>query len=277
MKTLYKSLLFLAILLSISTVNAQVSKLNYLLEYNEFDSTYSVYIKIVEGSSITSPHRAQFNSQISFAMPAQTKMFAQKMVMPLQGNLAYNGKNPLVWTISSQIESPNITPTLKYISILPSLSPTSFYNDLKPEDEVKLFSFKVSPQPSNPGDIRFFDNETDPKSNQPGMAGGDFSNHFTIGGIAEDYNGNLPLRIVNIVSTKNIVLSDINVYPNPVSNVCTIHTKESIQKYKVLNAEGKVVLAGNSMEINFASMASGIYYLHIYTANGNAIKKVIKQ
>lgn len=279
MKTLYKFLFLTALLLSIPSANAQVSKLNYLMEYNEFDSTYSVFIKILEGSSETAPQRAQFNGQISLVMPTETKMSFQKMFMPLQGNSDYNGKNPLLWLLSSSLISPKITPTLQYISIVPTLAPISFYNNLKPEDEVKLFSFKVSPQPSNPGDIRFFDNLSDPKSTQPGMAGAGFSNGFTIGGVLQDYVGNLPLRVVNTntVSTKNINLIDIGIYPNPVSNVCTIKTKESIQKYEVLNAEGNTIIEGNESEINFSSIASGIYFLHIYTSKGKAVKKIVKQ
>lgn len=279
MKTLYKFLLLATMLLSIPSANAQVSKLMYLMQFNEFDSTYSVIIKIMEGSSISPGHRAQYNSQISLVMPSETKIYAQKMFMPLQGNNTYNGKNPLIWSTSSTVESPKITPTLRYISMTPTLSPTSFYNDLKPEDEIKLFSFKVSPQPSNPSDIRFFNNATDPQANQPGMAGGDFNNHFTIGGIAEDYGGNLPLRIVNIntVGTKNTSLIDFNVYPNPVMSVCIIEANEPIQKYEVLNMEGKIILEGNNAEVNMASMAPGIYYLHVYTLIGKGIKKVIKQ
>lgn len=279
MKRFYKYILLLIITIASNDISGQVSKLNYLLEFNQYDSTYSVYIKIIEGSSITQAQRVQYNAQISLVTPYDIKYKNMECFMPVKGNNFYNGTTPAKWDRASYVSSPKITPLLDYTSITPVLSPTAFYNDIKPGDEVKLFSFKVEPQPANPEEIRFFDNEKDPNFADPGMEGGDFKNMFTLGGIENDYAGNLATRIVNInpLSASNVNLIDINVYPNPVSNVCKIQTKESIQKYEVMNAEGKMILAGNSSEINFAPIASGIYYIHIYTSSGKGIKKVIKQ
>jgi hypothetical protein len=98
----------------------------------------------------------------------------------------------------------------KYFSITPSLSPTSRYDDLKVGDEIKLFSISTQKTYCN-GEVRLFDNETDPKPTDPGMAGGDFSNGFTIGGIQNVYEGNIESNKTGCPSfTQYFIYNDLN-------------------------------------------------------------------
>ncbi len=277
MKIFYTLIALVAFQITTSICFAQVSKLKYQLEYNAFDSSYAVYIKIIEGSSKTAPQRAQFNSQISFVTPTGHSFKINKNYMPLQGNNSPNtSTTPLQWTISSTVIDPAALPNHDFTSITPTLSPTSFYNILNPDDEIKLFSFKISPMPADPNKVRFFDNEKDPKSNQAGMGGGDFRNIFTLGGIQEDYSGNLPLRIKNTVATNEFVQSNIKVYPNPVSNTFTIESSSEIQNYNMIDTNGKSVLTGKSNQVDCSTLPTGMYLLELTLQNSKEVKKIIK-
>lgn len=257
--------------------NAQVSKLNYLLEFNAKDSSYGVYLRIVEGTSMTATHRAQFNSQISVVKPTNTTFNIVELNMPIQGNNAMNSTNPpLEWLVSNDAIAPAINPNVDFLAITPILSPTAFYNKLTPGDEVKLFSFRVTPLPLNPLDVRFYDNATDPKNFEAGMAGHDFSNGFTIGGVMQDYAGNLPSRIINAQasSTLSTALDDVTIYPNPISSTCEIKSNEPVQHYEIYDSIGKKLRYGVSSFVDCTSMAQGIYYIKINTSKGKYIKKI---
>jgi Secretion system C-terminal sorting domain len=279
MKKIYTISFYAFVTLMVNFGNAQVSKLNYLLEYNAKDSTYAVYIKIVEGTSVTAPQRAQFNSQISIVKPTNTALTIIESHMPIQGNNAMTSTNPpLKWVVSSDVLAPAIKPNVDFLAVTPTLSPTSFYNKLVPQDEVKLFSFKVTPLPANPLDVRFFDNTTDPKNYEPGMAGADFRNGFTLGGVLQDYAGNLPSRIINAqtTSTLSTVLDDVIIYPNPTSSTCMIKSSDPVQKYEVFDINGKNVLSGLTSFVDCTSIPSGLYFMTVWTSKGKYIKKVLR-
>ncbi len=205
------TLIFGFLFLSQCFLTGQVSKLKYQLEYSPADSTYNMYIVITEGSSITAPQRAQFNAQISIVTPAFSNFQMVENYMPrLNNNNGAGGTGPTNWVISSNVVSPAIAPNENFYSITPQLSPTSFYNNLYEGDEVKLFKFKVSPQPTQFDSVRLYDNISDPKASDPGMNGGNFRQGFTIGGLPPDYNGNLPIRLINNAIVKGYTFIDAN-------------------------------------------------------------------
>ncbi len=275
MKTIYK-LIFSILFLNIIDVNAQVTKLRYLMEYNPSDSTYNAYVVIIEGSAMTAPHRAQFNAQVSIVTPASSDFKLLQNFMPLQGNNIYTGIYPLQWVESGSVKSPTASKNENFYSITPTLSPTSFYNNLAVGDAVKLFKFKVSPLPINLDNVRFFNNNTDPKSNAPGMGGGDFHNTFTIGGIAEDYSGNLPLIINNVSATNEMSSVHVDIFPNPTSNIINIVSPTIIKNVKLINLDGKSIDFGPVSQIDITSYNAGIYFFDVTTNEGRAIKKVVK-
>jgi Secretion system C-terminal sorting domain len=255
---------------------AQVTKVKYVLEFDKADSTYAVYIKITEGYATKPQHRAQFNAQICIVTPSKSTIELGQMHMPLQANHSYAGKNPLRWTLGSTIIAPKISPKQSFYSITPQLMPTAFYNDLKTEDEVKLFSFKVFPLPDNIDEVRLYDNGSDPKSSDDGMKGTDFRNGFTMGSVANDYDGNLPSRIAQSLTSTMDISDNIHLYPNPVINTVTIDTKMEIKNYNLIDSKGNVMVTGKSKQVDCSTLSAGIYYLDVYTAHGMAKKKVLK-
>ncbi|MBK9152561.1 MAG: hypothetical protein IPM26_16965 [Saprospiraceae bacterium] len=152
----------------------------------------------MSGSATTVAQRTQFNAQITLIVPASDSLIIVERFNPLQNNGSYMGTIPLDWVVSSTVFAPEAQPQSNFYSIIPSLSPTSQYNNLQTGDTVKLFSIRHFNKVTGliPNDcgrsIRFFENGSDPDSSAPGMGGGDFKNGFTIGGIQEKYQGNLP-------------------------------------------------------------------------------------
>lgn len=268
MKTIY-NFFFLTFLTFIPILaQAQVTKLMYQLEYNYYDSTYSMYIKIKEGSAVKGGERAQFNSQINIVTTTGLGFHFHKMYMPLIGNNKYEGDRPIDWTISTYLISPSMDPTSDFIAITPTLSPTAFYNDLKPEDEIKLFSFKLDNQPNNPMEVQLY-------KNTPGSY---FNNYFNLGGIENDYIGTLPTRLINqsTVKASDVIEDETTIYPNPATQFCTIQSKEQIEYYQLKDTNGRLILAGKSPEIDLSLLPNGAYYLNIITSSNKIVKKLMK-
>ncbi|MBK8701460.1 MAG: cadherin-like domain-containing protein [Saprospiraceae bacterium] len=170
---------------------SQVTGVKYLLKYNSTSCRFDACIVITAGSATTAPQRAQFNSQYSLVVPTGSSVSIAQNYNPIQNNQTYAGVNPLVWVISSSVLAPAAAPTLDFYSVTPTLSPTSFYNNITVNDTVRLFSVNITPFPNCGVGIRSFQNGVDPGSSAAGMNGGDFTNGFTIGGTSQDYQGNL--------------------------------------------------------------------------------------
>lgn len=63
------------------------------------------------------------------------------------------------------------------------------------------------------------------------------------------------------------------VYPNPANNMININASENMQKIQILNMAGQCVyssqVGGNNTQVNVSNMADGMYFVKIYTDNGN--------
>ncbi|MBK8373262.1 MAG: T9SS type A sorting domain-containing protein [Saprospiraceae bacterium] len=172
-------------------LNAQVQKVQYFMKYNEEKCLFDFHIVIKEGRAISGQHRAQLNAQYSVIVPAGSTVIMAEKHMPLQSNLQYNGTVPMDWKLASTILAPAVQSESDFYSIVPTLAPTSFYNNLNQNDTVKLFSLSITPITDCGKGVRIFNNQTDPGPLAAGMNGSNFSNGFTIGGIANKYDSNL--------------------------------------------------------------------------------------
>ncbi len=199
-----------------NNISAQVEELNFQMKYDTVNCVYSCYIIINEGTATTDDERQQFNAQYTVVTPDDVIISGNPIShMPLINNANYDGATPSPWSVQTVVYSPAAKPEKNYFAITPSLSPTARYNDLAPEDTIKIFSLNFSQIKDLDGDgnydenqngfieypidgcldgIRLFINEPepgyDPPSYAPGMEGGDFSNGFTIGGYSQLYNTN---------------------------------------------------------------------------------------
>lgn len=163
----------------------QVERVNLDLQYNEKTGLFDCYLKIEKGQTINQRDRIQCNAQISFTVRTGLEVSVAKTYFPLNDNRNYDGKDALIWYISDKIISPPAMPGYDVFNVLPMLSPTSRYHDLKEGDEVLLFSLLVENQQNS--EVALFKNENYTNENEAGFYGGDFRIGFTIGDIKQKY------------------------------------------------------------------------------------------
>lgn len=88
-------------------------------------------------------------------------------------------------------------------------------------------------------------------------------------------------NIPNPIGIADLNKSDeINIYPNPTSNILFIDTKEQYDKVEIFNSIGESVMVVNTNEnkISVADLAPGVYSVALSSNNGfYAVKRLIKQ
>lgn len=85
------------------------------------------------------------------------------------------------------------------------------------------------------------------------------------------------VNITNLSNSNKIgVNSNINVYPNPVSDILNIETTLEVQSVEIYNIQGQKVLSSNQKQINLSDLAAGIYMVRIQDIENNvAAKKIV--
>ncbi len=195
----FKKYRFLNTLLTFLLFNAilqgqTIQSLDYLLKYDSTTCWYDFHIIILDGYAEGIGQRTQFNAQITIVIPTGTTIAFGDKYMPLQNNQGYSGTLPMDWNFGPTVSDPISSPGNDFISITPTLAPTSQYNNIYAGDTIKLFSVEVNGD-SNCGEgVRLYENGVDPTSSDPEMEGADFSNGFTIGGFIQLYNENAPIE-----------------------------------------------------------------------------------
>ncbi|AXG68303.1 hypothetical protein KORDIASMS9_00497 [Kordia sp. SMS9] len=81
------------------------------------------------------------------------------------------------------------------------------------------------------------------------------------------------------LSTAEVELAGVNVYPNPVKNIATITGVTDIESIVVTNLNGQRVLnqVSNLSTIDMTSLQTGIYFAKITAAAGSKTVKLIKE
>ncbi len=195
----FKTILHIVgIMLLFQTLHSQIRELNYQLKFNDKTNQYDCYLVVKKGQAVNPVERIQFNAQITLIIPTNKTLKIAQSYMPLQFNKKYDGEKPLQWGVSNVSRKPAADADHDYVSIVPSLTPTAFYDNMFEGDEVKLFSFEVSPVVQCGAEVRLFDNQMDLNSSSRGLGGGDYSNGFTIGGVEQKYAGNMDQTIPSL-------------------------------------------------------------------------------
>ncbi|MFM2392309.1 MAG: hypothetical protein RLZZ546_286 [Bacteroidota bacterium] len=265
-----KSTFVLAFLAASTFAGAQITKVKYQLKYNNATSLYDCYLVVSEGSAHSKKERVQMNSQISLVIPATSRLTVEESYNPLVDNVHLSGTKPIVWSIADKVNSPARMSNNDVISISPEINPTGLFNELSLNEEVKLFSFKVAPQPICASDVRLFENFSDPMSDELGMKGGDFRNGYAVGGVAQKYDGNLPLVDLSLPNGEiksNITVQSGSLALNPgVWKNAKSFSWSGPNGFK--STEKNPILKG-------AKLVKGIYNVVIANANGCTVTKQV--
>jgi hypothetical protein len=115
-----------------------------------------------------------------------------------------NGQ-PESWVLGDVINKPKARPSLSFHEIELLGIGLGNYPALTLNEPVKLFSAKVTLGGGCIGDIRMFNNNTDPSEGSPGMKAKDFKNSFSIGSNTNIYKANVQLENFNVI--KNEILT----------------------------------------------------------------------
>jgi hypothetical protein len=223
-----------------SALIGQIKNVSYQLDYNSTTKLYDVNLVIQQGEAHKNTDRIQFNAQVSLVTPSNVNVEIAKSYMPLVGNIAYKGDQPMSWGISNFLRNVEAINNCAVYSIAPKLAKTAFYNDLKEGDKVKLFSLEVYPLPQDKSTVRLYSNKNDATSKK--MEGSDFRNGFTMGGVAQLYDENLELPVIENPGLDKELQSAV--YPNPAVNNINIEIKSpSAEKVGIMiyNIDGKMV------------------------------------
>ena len=80
---------------------------------------------------------------------------------------------------------------------------------------------------------------------------------------------------------ENEIENRFSMYPNPVFNSLSVEAQDIITKIDVVDSNGRVILSqkenSNSSRVNFETVASGIYFIKLFSNKNTVTKKIIKR
>ncbi|SDR70799.1 Por secretion system C-terminal sorting domain-containing protein [Polaribacter sp. KT25b] len=79
-----------------------------------------------------------------------------------------------------------------------------------------------------------------------------------------------------VLSTKGFNNFHFSMSPNPVNDVLTINTKETLKKVEIFNLLGKRVLSSTKNSVDVSSLSTSVYLVKISSDKGVSTKKLIK-
>ncbi|MBO7480593.1 MAG: T9SS type A sorting domain-containing protein, partial [Bacteroidales bacterium] len=70
---------------------------------------------------------------------------------------------------------------------------------------------------------------------------------------------------------------DINIYPNPTTGIVNIDA-DGLNKVVVYDVTGRMMMSvANESTIDISNLEAGVYFFSVETANGSAMKKLVKE
>ncbi|MFD0962462.1 T9SS type A sorting domain-containing protein [Pseudofulvibacter geojedonensis] len=94
--------------------------------------------------------------------------------------------------------------------------------------------------------------------------------------------GNMTGRItVQVLNIENESKQKTQLYPNPVSNILTVKTENTISNIRITNVIGKVIIDKNynlsEIQLNVSSLKSGMYFIQISNDKNKKALKFFKK
>ena len=74
-----------------------------------------------------------------------------------------------------------------------------------------------------------------------------------------------------------MVVANVEVYPNPVTDNLQIQTTLQIKEIEITDITGRLLYTTTAKTINCSSFAKGVYFIKVTTSEGAVVKKFIKE
>lgn len=219
-------LFIIGLLLNMQGLYAQ--DIQFTVKFDPPNCTYGVY---------ATPDFTQSNffvaggTQLTVVVPASVE----------DSGLLVTTVNGGAWADNSIVYAPAASPANDFHAITSNGSPMNFTNGV----EVLLFTFELPDSECCAEGIRMFVNGSDPDSNDPGMAGGDFTNYFADAFFLEDHYGGNYDNAGTICD------------PCLISPVATPITSDNTQLFCTINAPDLDDIDINETNIRWYAAATG--------------------
>lgn len=96
--------------------------------------------------------------------------------------------------------------------------------------------------------------------------------------------GDFPLSVYlqgdvsGILGTKDISVTDVKIYPNPVSNMVKVSSSKKVAEIEIYSIDGRFIKRSNGSELDIHELSAGVYLLKITFIDGLSLKhKIIKK
>lgn len=78
-------------------------------------------------------------------------------------------------------------------------------------------------------------------------------------------------------SIKEVAQNEVSIYPNPTNGKLYINA-EGIQEVNVIDVNGRTVMSNrNAKMVDMTNLSDGVYFVHVITANGVSVQKVVRK
>jgi Secretion system C-terminal sorting domain len=71
--------------------------------------------------------------------------------------------------------------------------------------------------------------------------------------------------------------NSFEIFPNPTTNELSILSNEIVQKVDIYSVSGKLQISTSQTKIDVSELSQGIYFVKVYSQNGDAMQKFVKQ
>ena len=256
---------------SLSKSYSQLKDVSFQLKYEKSSNVFECYLIVNDGDAYSKKNRIQYNSQITIVTPPETELKIVESFSPLQDNAMLNGTKSTKWTIGNEVKNSSSLSEYNLHSIIPSLSPTAYYNQLDKGSSVKLFSFSVNPMPECGEGVRLYDNNKD-ESSANFYKGGDFSNSIFVGGLQK-----INTSIANTVNNALPQGETKSKYEtNSMQNLTLVSGEWSnVSSYRWITPSGRVIFEKDITIHNVSIKDGGRYHLIVKSEDGCEVTKVV--
>ena len=132
-------------------------------------------------------------------------------------------------------------------------------------------------------EIAFNDNSCGDQSEVNFESDGISTYYILVEGSGSVDSGEFTLEITceEILNIQDNNLSQVSIYPNPLSDILNIHSKMNITKLEIYNVSGQKVLSQQNVkgnqQINTSGLKSGVYFIQLISENAAKTIKLIKK